>query len=78
MPTDQLNMQLMNTKPLRTARDLMRLLKEKIKNLVVAKDNPEIDLDKNTLNVTTVVYQKGNIYNDKLDKNDFFKSKQQV
>lgn len=78
MPNDQLKQAINEYKAVKDGTRLDALTKREIKNLVVAKDNPEMDLDKNTLNVTTGSISKKGTYNDKLDKNDFFKSKQQV
>ena len=78
MPNDQLKQAINEYKAVKDGTRLDAFTKREIKNLVVAKDNPEMDLDKNTLNVTTGNISKKGTYNDKLDKNDFFKSKQQV
>ena len=78
MPNDQLKQAINEYKAFKDGTRLDAITKKEIRNLVVAKDNPEIDLDINTLNVTTGSISKKGTYNDKLDKNDFFKSKQQV
>ena len=78
MPNDQLKQAINEYKAFKDGTRLDAITKKEIRNLVVAKDNPEIELDINTLNVTTGSISKKGTYNDKLYKNDFFKSKQQL